>query len=916
MNTEKYYNSAERFGSKILHRYTEVIDGIPVKKKEVIEYTPTIYIESDPSDQTHVSIDGKPLAALAPMDSMKHCNEYARELQNSMVSVYGNSRYQYAFLDDMYPGGNGIEADISTAEVFTIDIETECEFGFPNPIQAPEPVNAITIYSRQRGVYYVLSTLDYTPHLENVKFSRCTSEFDLLSKFVGIMREIQPEIITGWNVEFFDITYLVNRCKKILGDKVTKTISPFGIISERNVEMFGKPQQTFDIAGIQILDFLQLYKKFTYGLKESYKLDFIAEYELGEKKVDYSEYGTSLHHLYKANTQKFIEYNIHDVTLVKKMDEKLLFVDLAMLIAYRAKVNYSDVFAQVAMWDALTVNYLKNTKKVIVDFFKESGHKQEKFTGAYVRDPIRGLYRWVVSFDLNSLYPSIIMGLNISPEKLFNKVPWLNIDDFVVNKLYQSKIKETALKTGCCIAANGAYFKNDGPGFLPEILDLMYSERKAQKKIMLQAKGMAEKAKGFLKNASSDTTFYKDHMISGLNVLSISDLENATKVQLEQVISACKKLEVVYDARQMATKINLNSCFGVLGNPHFRWYDVNQAEAITVTGQLCIKWISARLNEYLSKILGENYNFAVYGDTDSCYIDFSPIVQKYWPDKTDDEVVEALDKLCQSKVEPFIEEKYIELEGLLNQAQHRLVMGREAIGPAAFFMKKRYIMHVFDSEGVRYASPKMKIMGLESVRSTTPKFFRGHLEESYKLMLTKFNESQIQEYVSMVRSDFEKLEVEQYSRPTGVQGINERGGDLSLKGIPAHVRAAMIYNKLVDEKGLQGDLPKLQDGDKMKFLYIKEPNPAQSHVIGFIDILPKEFNLHEYVDKQKMFDDNFMQPITRCLETFGWSAEPRVDLMQFLSDDDYEPKQPMVVEKPVKLKRENNSVGLDSFFED
>ena len=449
---------------------------------------------------------------------------------------------------------------------------------------------------------------------------------------------------------------------------------------------------TCELAGISVIDYLDLYKKFTYTNQESYRLDHIAFVELGQRKLDHSEFDT-FKDFYTGNWQKFIEYNIIDVELVDRLEDKMKLIELALTMAYDAKVNYNDVFFQVRTWDAIIYNYLK--KKNIVIPPKERSEKDSQYAGAYVKEPIPGKYDWVVSFDLNSLYPHLIMQYNISPETLLDtRHPSTTVDKILNEQITFEMYKDYA------VCANGAMYRKDVKGFLPELMEKMYGDRVVFKKKMLAAKQQYEKT--------------------------------PTKA-LEKEIARCNNI-------QMAKKISLNSAYGAIGNQYFRYFKLANAEAITLSGQVSIRWIENRMNKRLNKILKtENTDYVIASDTDSIYLNLGPFVDWVFKDreKTPEVVVDFLNKVCEVEFEPYIESSYQALADYVNAYDQKMQMKRENIADRGIWTaKKRYILNVWDSEGVRYAEPKLKIMGIEAVKSSTPAPCRQMIKDGLKLVMS------------------------------------------------------------------------------------------------------------------------------------------------------------------------------------
>jgi len=491
------------------------------------------------------------------------------------------------------------------------------------------------------------------------------------------------------------------------------------------------------------------------------------------------------------------------------------------------------------MWDNIIYVYL--SKKGIVIPPKHESRKDNKYAGAYVKEPTPGIYDWVVSFDLNSLYPHLIMQYNLSPETLKEqRHPTATVD-----RLLNREIELFDL-SGRTLCANGTFYDTNTRGFLPELMDKIYQERTIYKKRMLAAKQKYEK------NPS---------------------------VELKNEISRCNNI-------QMARKIQLNSAYGAIGNEHFRYYRLEIAEAITMSGQLSIRWIENKMNSYLNKLLStDDVDYVIASDTDSIYLNLGPLVAKFFGSKSSDKeaIVNILDKICQDKLEPFIEQSYQELADYVSAYEQKMKMKRENIADRAIWTaKKRYILNVWDSEGVRYSEPKMKICGMETARSSTPAFFRDKLKKAYQIIINGSNDDVI-DFIDSVKSDTKKETALNIAFPRGVNGIKKYSShqDLYKKGCPIHVRGALLYNHLVRSNKLTHKYPVIQEGEKIKFLYLKTPNPIGENVISFFQDLPQEFNLEKYVDHSLQFEKSFFEPLKNVLECIGWKYEKSVSLLSF-----------------------------------
>jgi len=681
----------------------------------------------------------------------------------------------------------------------------------------------------------------------------------MMVSFLTYWTKNYPDIITGWNTRFFDIPYLVNRIKIIGTQEAANKLSPWKLVNERNTTIMGRPQVNHEIVGIQQADYLELFKKFgySYGTQESYRLDHVANTVLGEKKLSYEEHG-NLYTLYKQDHQKFIDYNIRDVQLIDKMDAKMGLINLAMTMAYRAGTNLSDTFGTTSIWESILYRRLlsKNIVSPIEQIKRvayENNSNPNVIEGGYVKDPQVGAHDWVVSFDLNSLYPNIIVQSNISPETIIRNKTWRFFPQGVDHYLNgEDKIDEEF-----SVCASGVPFSREKQGIIPELIVDYYSERTQIKKKMLDAKSQYEKTK------------------SSYLESEINQLEN----------------------NQMAIKILLNSLYGALANKHFKYFDNALAESVTLTGQLSIKWAERAINEEMNKILKtENTDYVIAIDTDSVYINFGPLIEKLNPK----DPVKAIDKLCKDHFEKIIAMAYDKLFYRLNGYTPRMEMGREVIADRGIWTaKKRYILNVHNNEGVQYAEPKLKMMGIEAIKSSTPQVVRDKFREIFKIIISS-TETETRNYINNFKSEFKSLPPEAVAFPRGVSDINkfshnkniycnsahskkwtEGSKQIDVKTTPIHVRGALLYNYHVKDKALDKKYIMIQNGEKIKFTYMKLPNPIRENVISFPDYLPEELNLHKYVDYDMQFEKTFIEPLNPILEAVGWSVKDVQTLEDF-----------------------------------
>ena len=755
MTNTSFYTNVQSLGNNILFR--GVLKGKRVKKK--IAYCPSLYISTNSKNTEFTSLDGKNLNKKT-FDSIRDARDYLKQFEDVQNStVYGNSSFEYAYIAENYKGI--VDWDKTKTLVASLDIEVGSENGFPEPSLANEQITAIGIkYFNSKMI--VFGCGDYVTKGEEVYF-KCDDEYDLCMRFLEVWGNNCPDVVTGWNTKYFDIPYLVNRFRKIVGEEETKRLSPWGHISERNKLINNKQLTEYILTGVSSLDYIELYKSYAKGgrSQESYKLDNIANVELGESKLSYDEYD-NLHKLYRLNYQKFIEYNIKDVELIVKLDEKLKLIDLAMTLAYNTKTNYDDVFTQTRMCDAMSYSYLL-ARNIIVPP-KVKNEKTEAFEGAYVKEVQVGLHDYIASFDLDSLHPHLIMQYNLSPETIVDPKDYddnmrrIVSEGVTVEKLLNKSIDLSGLKD-VTLAANGQFFRTDKQGFLPAMLEEMYADRKKYKKIMLQ---------------------YAQQYENETDPIKKQELENDV---------------IKYDNIQLAKKLGMNSVYGALGSQYFRFYDLRLALAVTLSSQLSIRWIANRLNSHMNKILKtDNKDFIIASDTDSVYLRLGELVKRVYGangvvQASVLKIIDFMDRVCERDIKPVIDESFQELADYTHAYQQKMQMKREALADKGIWTaKKRYILNVYNNEGVAYKEPYIKVIGLEVVKSSTPSVIRVKMKQIIKLMM-QGTEVDIQNFIKTFRDEFRKLPSEDISFPRGVNGLGKYEDALTIykSGTPIHV---------------------------------------------------------------------------------------------------------------------------------
>lgn len=549
------------------------------------------------------------------------------------------------------------------------------------------------------------------------------------------------------------------------------------------------------------------------------------------------EYEKSNETCKKLSWNTFVRYNIRDVELVDKLEDKLKLLELIILMAYDAKVNYSTIFSPVATWDTIIYNHLYH-KGIVVP--KQVHHsKNEQFEGGYVKDSMSGMFKWVVSIDATALYPSVIQSCNISPETLIGVDENITVDG-LLERLYGDNHFDRAF----AYCGNGAMFSKFEKGFIPEVIDVYQVKRKEAKNLMLKKQAELEAGIGDLE----------------LLVKEIASLNN----------------------KQQAVKILMNSLFGALTNKYFRYFNLELGRAITLTGQYITQTNFIEINKYLNKIIGsDDVDYIIAGDTDSVYMNLGPFVDKFIPNLSDEETCKLLDKFCQDKLAKKLDEINNSLQDYINVYRRNISFKREAIANRGLWTgaKKRYILSVMNNEGVQYAEPKLKIVGLEMIKSNTPEVARKKLKEAVKIILYQ-TEEKLHTYVSDFKKEWDKIPAEKIAFPSSVNGIEKWSCSTNLYKVstPIHVRGTIIYNKYIKSMKLEKNYPIIREGEKIKYIYIKTPNEFHENVIAFLGKLPSEFPVSKRVDYRLMFEKLFIKQLDAILLPIGWTAEPKASL--------------------------------------
>jgi DNA polymerase elongation subunit (family B) len=816
-----FYTSVEVVGNRVAYRgYDD--NGKPISRRE--EFEPRLYTPSQ-TETGWKTLDGQH-AKEVWFDSPRRMYEWTKEKSGiDNFNYFGCERPVTQYIHDKYPGE--IHFDQSMVNVVNIDIEVYSEDGFPHAEEALHPITAICCKSSRSGVYHVWGTKEYdsalSPHKElKVSYTQCTDEQDLILRWLDWWRRDFPDVVTGWNIRFFDVPYIINRVQRLFGEKMIDRLSPWGSVRYKAVQFKNKNMDAYHLMGISQLDYYDLFQKFgySYGAQESYRLDHIANVVLGERKLSYEEYG-SLRNLYNENHQLYIDYNIKDVELVERIDDKMGLMGLALVLAYKAGVNYADVMGTTAIWDSFVYRDLAN-RNIVAPAMQDRErlkHMDTSFTGGFVKDVKPDMYEWVVSFDLASLYPNIIAQWNMSPENI------------VEGKLPESYSQ----------ASNGSLYNNAFEGTFPRLVKSLYNERKIVKKQML------DKMNEYQKNKTRE---------------------------IEKEITTAEN-------KQMAIKILMNSLFGAISNRWFRYFDLRIAEGITLTGQMVIKQCEKAINNELNKIMDTtDADYVIAIDTDSLYVNMKPFVDKYKPK----DPVAFLDKASREHFDPMFKKAMQKLFEENTCFENRMAMDREVIADRGVWVaKKRYILNVHNSEGVAYNPPKLKMMGIEAIKSSTPAVCRDQFKKMFTTIMSG-TESELQDSLLEFKEEFFTLDPTDISAPRSVNNLDKFYDEQTVtkqlyKGsgkvaVPMHVRAACVYNWNTQDKKLDNKLEMIKSGDKVRLCFLKLPNPVKSDIIAFPDYWPAELGLDDYIDYEKQFQKTFIDGLQMILDAIKWKPEP------------------------------------------
>ena len=804
--------------------------------KEVVHFKPFLGIYATKNEALVTSwtdIYGAPVKVKV-FDSISNMKTWKKE-NSDVYDILGDVNPTIQFIATTYRKDIPFSKD--GMKIFNIDIETDSDM-FPKPDEVKYPINAITVNEMVTNSYTTFALQDYNPKNGNT-YIKCSNEKDLLTKFINFWSESDPQIITGWNINTFDIPYLVNRITKILSVEDAKRLSSDRIIKKKEqLDTVGKTNTTYVLQGNIIWDYIELYKKYTMETRESYSLDNISKVELGDEKINYHDEYDNLFDLYHENFELFIDYNIKDTNLVYQLEQKLAYIDLALTIMHKAKCQPEQIYKTVGPWDCIMYNELINRKMLCPS---SKNHNKQDFIGGYVAEPLKGLHQWLMVYDIVSSYPNQVMSGNFSNETIISdknlhpdlqhiKREFGKIEHCIdIDKL--EKIKPILQKHNVSFSSNGYFYDITNEGIIPSIFKKFFNQRKEYKK-------------------------------------QLKDFKKQGKNQEARIA----------DLFQYTMKILLNSGYGFLSNIHGRYFDIRIAEAITSNGQVCVRGATNTIINAYKDVS------CIYNDTDSSFFSFEKIVNKRFQNKeiSTEQALNFCLKFGEQYIEPELKNFFKKMSENMNFRELTIGMESECVADTTLFVaKKRYIMNkVWDEGEFLVEKPKRKIRGVEIVRSSTPMVVRNKLREVIDLIFKTRDNAILIDFITEFKKEFYEMPIDVIAFPRGVTFSDYT---IHSKGLPIGVRAAFTYNNLLKMKKLDEKYKSINDSDKIKFCYINKHNVTQSNVIGFINKMPIELIECYQVDYNEQFNKTFIQPITKIFKSLGWHVEKQNSLEDWFS---------------------------------
>jgi DNA polymerase elongation subunit (family B) len=814
-------------------------------------YNPYLYIE--PKDNRHKTAESIYKTPLRKLVFKRGSDRRQFIRQNGVKRLFENLPEKQQFLlDNFWQVNETPDFTKNDIKMLLLDIETYSPDSFPSIENANHPINVITVYDNLEKKFYTWGTKPYNgkgrPDLE---YKYCVSERQLFTEFLNYLEKDYPDILSGWNSEFFDIPYIIKRCERIMGEEEMKRLSPVGNVHYRSIMgQFGRQQIKWFIEGVALLDYLDVYRKFA-PLRESYKLDAIGELELNERKVDYG--GMDLATLSEKDWDKFIDYNIQDVNILVRLEEKLQYIGLVRMLAYVGCTTFDAAMGALSVINGAFSIRARHRKQIIPTFIR--GEDTGKNPGAYVGEPQQGFQNYVLSFDANSLYPNVMITLNLSPETKIGKI-LEKTDDMIVMELVNGKVKEYDIPSfakmvkdyNLTISKANIVFHQKEMGLIPEIVDYYYHKRKGFKDeyVDLKKKHAAMK--------KSDPDYEK------------------TGVELQRA-----------GTKQLTVKILINSIYGYFGNKNAPIGDDDIASSVTLSGQAVIKQSNVIIRDFIKLKTGlsdedlKKKDPIIYNDTDSSYASIELLIKHLGLTFKNEkgEVHEDIYKLEDELVEYLNKEILIWGKKTFNSKDCRFVFKRECIGEVGIFLqKKRYVLNILDDEGAKVN--KTKYTGVEVVRTTLPNSLKPYMKNVIETMLSTQDYQQTNEAMKVVYDKFKELGISEIASVMGIKGYEKYAAQCNgmsvVKGMPIHCKASYYYNQLLKANKLGKKYESIGSGDKVRFFYVKKPNKYNIDSIAFKYEWPEEFDNFFKPDYDKIFEKLIFQPIERFYNAVSWKC--------------------------------------------
>jgi DNA polymerase elongation subunit (family B) len=840
-----YRNCVYENKSRQIHLFTWDENGRRVTQKW--DYKPYLMLEDKNGE--HKSIYGTSLRK-KDFNSSYDRNKFVEEC--GLKRIFENlPPYQQFLIDNFWHSCEDEDFSKHPLKVCFLDIECpgDANSGFPEPETASEVINLLTCYDSLSKKYVSFGLKSTNLKRDDLIYYHCKSEHDLLKKFINYFADDYPDVLVGWNSSGFDVPYLVNRIKFELGEEWANKLSPIGRIYEKiNPNgKFGQQSKEYVIEGISCLDYLVMYQKFNMEKQESYKLDYIGETEVGFNKI---EYEGSLWDLSVKDWDKYLEYNVRDIELLVALDEKLDYISLLRFLAYTGLCSLENAIKTVPCMNGAIAIKARERGECIPTFIKPVS--EYRAPGGYVAEPKIGFAENIVSYDANSLYPSVMISLNLSPETKIGKVE--KIGDMIhLHHVSGRTFELTPEKFGvfikqekAALSKSGHLFSQKKKGIVPEFLDNLYTKRKEMKAKMIEARKAGD-----------------------------------------------KEAEQKFDTLQYTYKIHLNSLYGYMLNKYAPVGDEDIGTSVTLTGQAAIKKSVELYKEYLRKRVpalneDEIEKSYLYTATDSAYFSLRWINHLGYQLKEGDKISQKFFDECDS-IENYINDgmKSWAVKSLLSD-DPRFIFKREGICDYGIFIAKLYyVLHMLNDEGV--AVDKFKYVGVDVVKTTMPKAIKPYVKKVIEYMVMSQSLKETNAIFNEAYDEFNKLPIEDISKNSGINNYEKYAakckGLETVKGMPAHVKAAYHHNYLLDQLNIASKYEKIKSGDKVRTVYVKTPNKYNLTNIGFKGKYPKEFEEIFTVDKEKMFAKLFYAAIERFYDAVGWTLRKPSENLKIELDD-------------------------------